>query len=372
MPFGLTNATAVFMNWVCKPYLDKFVIVFINDILIYSKSREEHEVHVRLVLELLKNERLFPSFLSANFGYKRYIFSSMWLTAMKNQKYEWGIEQEEAFRTLKENLCNAPIILLPDGAEDFVVYWDVSNQGLGCVLMQRGKIHARFAMLYVCIIIEMCSLGNIPSVPLKESHGIDSYLFAPMKSLMCFQAFDSIFSVGAPVLFVEKKEVMPFGLTNATAVFTNWVCKPYLDKFVIVFINDILIYSKSKEDHEVHVRLVLELLKKERLFPSFLSANFGYKRYIFSSMWLTAMKNQKYEWGIEQEEAFRTLKDNLCNAPIILLPDGAEDFVVYWDVSNQGLRFVLMQRGKNSVFKGAVLDAHICSKENQSEKYRYD
>nr|GEY81921.1 putative reverse transcriptase domain-containing protein [Tanacetum cinerariifolium] len=57
----------------------------------------------------------------------------------KNLKYEWGVEQEEAFQTLKEKLCNAPILSLPNGAEDFVVYRDASNQGLGCVFMQRGK-----------------------------------------------------------------------------------------------------------------------------------------------------------------------------------------------------------------------------------------
>ncbi|GJY06179.1 putative reverse transcriptase domain-containing protein, partial [Tanacetum coccineum] len=59
----------------------------------------------------------------------------------KKQKYEWGADQEEAFQTLKDNLCNAPILSLPDGSEDFVVYYDASNQGLGCVLMQRGKRH---------------------------------------------------------------------------------------------------------------------------------------------------------------------------------------------------------------------------------------
>ncbi|GJY18563.1 putative reverse transcriptase domain-containing protein [Tanacetum coccineum] len=58
----------------------------------------------------------------------------------EKQKYEWGVEQEEEFHTLKDNLCNAPILLLPDGIGDFVVYYDASNQGLGCVLMQRGKV----------------------------------------------------------------------------------------------------------------------------------------------------------------------------------------------------------------------------------------
>nr|GEU52830.1 putative reverse transcriptase domain-containing protein [Tanacetum cinerariifolium] len=69
-----------------------------------------------------------------------------------------------------------------------------------------------------------------------------------------------------------KFTVMPFGLTNAPAVFMDLmsqVCKPYLDKFFIVFIDDILIYLKSTEDHEVHLKLVLELLKKEKLFAKF-------------------------------------------------------------------------------------------------------
>ncbi|GKE84101.1 putative reverse transcriptase domain-containing protein [Tanacetum coccineum] len=59
-----------------------------------------------------------------------------------NQKYEWGGKEEEAFQTLRNNLCDAPILSLPDGIEDFVVYCNASNQGLGCVLMQRGKVIA--------------------------------------------------------------------------------------------------------------------------------------------------------------------------------------------------------------------------------------
>ncbi|GJY20750.1 putative reverse transcriptase domain-containing protein [Tanacetum coccineum] len=114
---------------------------------------------------LISKEELYLSSPSENFGckrctllgpvvnqnagyYRRFIanFSKIAkpLTSLtqKNQKYVWGVEQEEAFQTLKNNLCDAPILTLPDGVEDFVVYCDASNQGLGCVLMQRGKVIA--------------------------------------------------------------------------------------------------------------------------------------------------------------------------------------------------------------------------------------
>ncbi|GKF28674.1 putative reverse transcriptase domain-containing protein [Tanacetum coccineum] len=74
MPFGLTNTPAVFMdlmNRVCKPYLDKFMIVFIDDILIYSKNKQEHEKHLKIILELLKNEQLYAKFSKCEFWIPR-------------------------------------------------------------------------------------------------------------------------------------------------------------------------------------------------------------------------------------------------------------------------------------------------------------
>ncbi|GJX07409.1 putative reverse transcriptase domain-containing protein [Tanacetum coccineum] len=198
MPFGLTNAPAVFMdlmNRVCKPYLDKFVIVFIDDILIYSRNEKEHEEHLKTILEMLKKEELYAKFSKCEFWihtvkflghvidssgihvdpakieavknwaspttpseirqflglagyYRRFIegFSKiakpMTELTQKNQKFDWGEEQEEAFQLLKQKLCAAPILALPEGSDDFVVYCDASIKGLGAVLMQRMKVIA--------------------------------------------------------------------------------------------------------------------------------------------------------------------------------------------------------------------------------------
>ncbi|KAI3807474.1 hypothetical protein L1987_23403 [Smallanthus sonchifolius] len=198
MPFGLTNAPAVFMdlmNRVCKPYLDKFVIVFIDDILIYSRTKEEHEHHLKLILELLSNEKLYAKFSKCEFWiqevhflghvinkngihvdpskieaiknweaprtptevrqflglagyYRRFIenFSKIALPlttlTQKDKKFDWTVKQESAFQLLKQKLYSAPILSLPEGTDNFIVYCDASHQGLGCVLMQREKFIA--------------------------------------------------------------------------------------------------------------------------------------------------------------------------------------------------------------------------------------
>ncbi|KAJ0481094.1 putative nucleotidyltransferase, Ribonuclease H [Helianthus annuus] len=154
-----------------------------------------HEQHLRAVLELLKKEQLYAKFSKCEFWlrevqflghvvngdgihvdptkieaikdwetpktpteirqflglagyYRRFIenFSKiaqpLTLLTQKDKKFDWGIKQEEAFQILKDKLCNAPILALPEGTDDFVVYCDASRQGLGCVLMQRQKVIA--------------------------------------------------------------------------------------------------------------------------------------------------------------------------------------------------------------------------------------
>nr|GEU74724.1 putative reverse transcriptase domain-containing protein [Tanacetum cinerariifolium] len=175
VPFGLTNAPAVFMdlmNRVCKPYLDKFMIVFIDDILIYSKNEKEHKEHLKAILELLKKEKFrgihvdpakiesikdwaspktpteIRQFLRLAGYYQRFIegflkiTKSMTKLTQKGIKFDWGEKEENAFQLTKQKLCSAPILALPEESEDFIVYCDASHNGLGVVLIQREKVIA--------------------------------------------------------------------------------------------------------------------------------------------------------------------------------------------------------------------------------------
>nr|AAV32204.1 putative polyprotein [Oryza sativa Japonica Group] len=196
--FGLTNAPAFFMNLMNKvfmEFLDKFVVVFIDDILIYSKSEEEHEQHLRLVLEKLKEHQLYAKFSKCDFWltevkflghvitaqgvavdpsnvesvikwtppktvsqirsflvlagyYRRFIenFSRiarpMTQLLKKDEKFKWTAECDKSFEELKKKLVSAPVLILPDQMKDFQVYCDASRHGLGCVLMQQGRVVA--------------------------------------------------------------------------------------------------------------------------------------------------------------------------------------------------------------------------------------
>ncbi|RVX01842.1 Transposon Ty3-I Gag-Pol polyprotein [Vitis vinifera] len=198
MPFGLTNAPAAFMdlmNRVFRAYLDQFVIVFVDDILIYSRSLEEHKQHLVTTLRTLRRHQLYGkldkselwltevnflshvvseagiavdhskveavqewqrptnvfevrSFLGLAGYYRRFVedFSRIaalmtWLTR-KGVKFDWNEECENAFQELKRKLTTAPVLTAPISGELFTIYCDASTVGLGCVLMQQGKVVA--------------------------------------------------------------------------------------------------------------------------------------------------------------------------------------------------------------------------------------
>ncbi|GKD31360.1 putative reverse transcriptase domain-containing protein [Tanacetum coccineum] len=145
MSFGLTNAPAVFIdliNRVCKPYLDKFVIVFIDNILLYSKNKKEHEEHLKAILELLKKEKLSCWVLPKIHRRISKIAKSMTKLTQKGVKFDWDDKAEAAFQLIKQKLCSAPILALLEGSKDFIVYCNASIKGLGVVLMQREKVIA--------------------------------------------------------------------------------------------------------------------------------------------------------------------------------------------------------------------------------------
>jgi hypothetical protein len=198
MSFGLTNAPTYFMylmNKVFMEYLDKFIMVFIDDILVYSRSEEEHEEHLRLALQKLREHRLYAklskcefwmkqvaflghviskggisvdprkvqdvlswnapmsvgnirSFLGLAGYYRRFIegFSkiskSMTELLKKDKKFEWTFACEASFQELKKRLTTAPILVMPDMEKPFSIYCDASGRGLGCVLKQDGHVVA--------------------------------------------------------------------------------------------------------------------------------------------------------------------------------------------------------------------------------------
>jgi hypothetical protein len=196
MSFGLTNALAHFtylMNSVFMPQLDKFVVVFIVDILIYSKNEEEHAKHLQIVLTRLREHQLYAKFSKCAFWlgeiqflghvlsakgiavdpskvqdilewkppttvhqvrsflglasyYRRFIpnFSKIVkpiTSLLKNDaKFDWSSKCNEAIEQLKILLTTAAILAQPDIEKPFDVYCDASSSGLGCVLMQEGRV----------------------------------------------------------------------------------------------------------------------------------------------------------------------------------------------------------------------------------------
>ncbi|KAG8485890.1 hypothetical protein CXB51_019244 [Gossypium anomalum] len=165
MPFGLTNAPAVFMdlmNRIFRPYLDRFVVVFIDDILVYSRNETEHAEHLRLgygfcgtsncmlssVNKPPRNITEVRSFLGLAGYYRRFVkgFSTiatpMTRLLQKDVKFVWSEKCQRSFDQLKTYLTKAPVLVQPESGKEFVIYSDASLLGLGCVLMQEGRVVA--------------------------------------------------------------------------------------------------------------------------------------------------------------------------------------------------------------------------------------
>ena len=178
-----------------QPYLDQFVVVFVDDILIYSQLEVEHEDHLRIVLRLLRDHQLYAkfskwefwltevgflghvvsasgvlvdprkvkvvmswerpklvfeicSFLGLTGYYRRFIEDFSRLAALmtrltwKEVKFVWDDSCERAFQELKRRLTSAPILIVPEKEQRYIVYCDASKDGLGCVLMESRKVVA--------------------------------------------------------------------------------------------------------------------------------------------------------------------------------------------------------------------------------------
>ncbi|KAA3465805.1 DNA/RNA polymerases superfamily protein [Gossypium australe] len=156
MPFGLTNALAIFMdlmNRIFQPYLDKFVVVFIDDILIYSRNENGIRVDSSKISAIVdwkppRNVTEVRSFLGLA-GYCRHFVKgfSMIATPMtrllrKDVKFEWTEKCQQSFERLKALLTEALVLVQPEPGKELVVYSDASMNGLGCVIMQEGKVIA--------------------------------------------------------------------------------------------------------------------------------------------------------------------------------------------------------------------------------------
>ncbi|GJT02241.1 putative reverse transcriptase domain-containing protein [Tanacetum coccineum] len=173
------------------------------------RMKEEHEVHLKLMLELLRKEKLYAKFSKCEFWLQEVHFLGHLVNqsgihvdpskieavknlkapttpSEKNQKYEWSKKEEEAFQTLKNNLCDAPILSLKDEIKDFVVYCDASNQGLGYVLMQRGKRHYMYGTKSVIYTDNMIlqHISNQKELNMRQRRWIE--LFSDYECEICY------------------------------------------------------------------------------------------------------------------------------------------------------------------------------------------
>ncbi|GKB54571.1 putative reverse transcriptase domain-containing protein [Tanacetum coccineum] len=401
---------------VCKPYLDNFVIFFIDDILIYSKSKQEYEEHFKLILELLKKVELYAKFSKCEFWipkvqflghvidskgihvdpakiksikdwtspktateihqflglagyYGRFIegFSkiakSMTKLTQKKVKFDWGDKQEATFHLLKHKLCSAPILALFEGAENFIVYYDALHKGL----VRSSSVHSKD--------LEALSVRN--KVYHVTDHKILQHIFDQKELNMRQRRWLELLSdYDCEIRYHPgKANVVADALSRKERKGVECLLEDRPE-------------GRSKQEHEEHLNLILDLLKKEELdakiskipqdesikdwqspktpteIRQFLGLAGYYRRFIegflkiAKSMTKLTQKKVKFDWDDKEEKAFQLLKEKFCSAPILALPEGAENFIIYCDASHKGLGVVLMQNEKVIAYASRQLKIH--------------
>ncbi|KAA3480841.1 ty3-gypsy retrotransposon protein [Gossypium australe] len=192
MPFGLTNAPAVFMdlmNRIFRPYLDKFVVVFIDDILIYSRDENDHVEHLRKVLQILRDKQLYAKFSKTEFWLKEVGFLGHIVSGDGIRVDPSKISAIVDWKPLR-SITEAPVLVQPELERKFVVYSDAFLSGLGCVLMQEGKVIAyafrqlkQHKKIYPTHHLELAAIVFALNIWRYHLHGERCWIFTDHKSL---------------------------------------------------------------------------------------------------------------------------------------------------------------------------------------------
>nr|GEU78634.1 putative reverse transcriptase domain-containing protein [Tanacetum cinerariifolium] len=254
------------------------------------------------------------------------IAKSMTKLTQKKVVLDLGDKQEATFQLLKEKLYSAPILALPEGAENFIVYCDALHKGLGVVLLQNEKVRALVMTISLDLpkqILEAQTEARKPKNLMAKD--VEVAIASSQKKSGSLAALSSLnkstaLSFDNAILFrssVYSKIDLRSGYHQLRVREEDIPKTTFRTRYGYYEFQD-------EKEHEEYLKAILELLKKEELYAKF----------------------SKYEFWIPKVQFLGHLKQKLCSAPILALPKGSKDFIVYCDASNKGLGAVLMRREK--------------------------
>ncbi|GJX40948.1 reverse transcriptase domain-containing protein [Tanacetum coccineum] len=299
----------------------------------------------------------------------------------KKVKFEWGDKQEAAFQLLKQKLCSAPILALPEGCKDFIAYCDASKKGLGAVLMQREKVISYASRQlkiheknYTTHDLELDRTRKPENIKSEDVGGMlienakfpeaireqklepradgtlclngRSWLpcYGDLRTVIMHESHKSKYSIhpGSDKMYQDMKKL--YWWPNMKA--------------------DIATYNKK--EHEEHHKQILELLRKEELYAKFSKCEFWIPKVQFLGRVIDSEGIHVDPAKIESIKDWASPKSpmeirqflGLVGAPILALPEGSENFIAYYDASKKGLGVVLMQREKVIAYASRQLKIH--------------